>query len=76
MATASKPNVEKTVKIRLPLDPINKENDSLFVGVNGKPYQVKRGVAADVPASVAGVIEDSEKAKLKAFDFMRGFETE
>lgn len=32
-----------------------------FVGVNGKGYQIKRGVDVQVPASVAEVLRHSEE---------------
>ena len=49
----------KTVTIKLPLT--RTETEDVFVRVNGKRYQIKRGVAVEVPWNVAKVIERSEK---------------
>ena len=49
----------KTVKIKLPLS--RTESDDVYVGVNGHPYLIKRGVTVEVPESVAEVLEHSEE---------------
>ncbi|MBQ4065845.1 MAG: hypothetical protein IJD10_07065 [Clostridia bacterium] len=49
----------KKVTIRLPLS--KSEKDDVFVAVNGKRYQIKRGVAVEVPWNVAKVLERKEK---------------
>lgn len=48
----------KMVKIRLPLT--RTETKDEYVAVNGKSYQIKRGVDVEVPDYVAKVIQDSE----------------
>lgn len=53
---------EPTVLIRLPRA-VNGEEDTLFVGVNGKGYRIKKGVDVAVPRSVAEVLRNSEAAK-------------
>lgn len=49
----------KTVTIKLPIS--RTEKDDVYVNVNGKRYQIKRGVAVEVPWNVAKVLERSEK---------------
>jgi hypothetical protein len=48
----------KMVKIRLPLT--RTETKDEYVAVNGKSYQIKRGVDVEVPDYVAKAIQDSE----------------
>lgn len=70
MATATKPKEEavetvkepETVTIRLPRAAYGEE-DTVFVGVNGKGYRIQRGVDVEVPRSVAEVLRNSEDAK-------------
>ena len=45
------------------------EEDTLFVGVNGKGYRIKRGVSVEVPSAVAEVLRQSEIAKEKAYRY-------
>lgn len=54
--------VKDTVTIRLPRA-LPGEEDTLFVGVNGKGYRIKKGVEVEVPRSVAEVLRNSEAAK-------------
>ena len=49
----------KTVTIKLPVS--RTEKDDVYVSVNGKRYQIKRGVYVEVPWNVAKVLERSEK---------------
>lgn len=49
----------KMVKIRLPLT--RTETNDEYVAVNGKTYQIKRGVTVEVPDYVAEVIQSSEE---------------
>jgi len=70
MATATKPKEEavetvkvpETVMIRLPRASYGEE-ETVFVGVNGKGYRIQRGVDVEVPRSVAEVLRNSEEAK-------------
>lgn len=59
----------KTVTIKLPLT--RTEKDDVYVNVNGKRYQIKRGIAVDVPWNVAKVIERSEKMTSIAIEYER-----
>ena len=49
---------EDLVPIRLFKDG-DKYKDDVFVAVNGRAYQIKRGVTVQVPAYVAAVLEQS-----------------
>lgn len=55
------------VKIKLPLT--RTEKDDVYVGLNGKSYLIKRGVAVDVPAGVAKILERKEKMLSLAMEF-------
>lgn len=45
------------------------EEETLFVGVNGKGYRIRKGVSVSVPRAVAEVLEQSELAKEKAYQY-------
>lgn len=50
---------EKTVKIRLP---ITKElKDDVFVSVNARTWQIKRGVEVEIPECAAEVLRHQEE---------------
>lgn len=51
---------EKMVKIKLFKDN-GKYKDDVFVGLNGRNYQIQRGVEVEVPEGVAEILELSEK---------------
>lgn len=44
--------------------------DSVFVGVNGKNYLIKKGVPVEVPIAVAEVIMNSRIAVNEAYDYI------
>lgn len=65
--TTSNPVTEAkddTVLIQLPI--IEGESDSVYVSVNLKSYQIKRGVQVRVPSVVAEVLETSSKQMMAA----------
>lgn len=64
---ARKMNREK-VSIRLPRAGAGQE-ETVFVGVNGKAWRIRRGVTVEVPAAVAEVLRNSEKAQDKAAEY-------
>lgn len=69
MATETK-TVEtkvKMVKIKLPLTRTEKED--VYVAVNGKSYQIKRGEEVEVPAYVAEVLQHKEEMLAVAMEF-------
>ena len=57
----------KKVKVKLPLTRTEKED--VFVGLNGKPYLIKRGVEVEVPEGVAKILERREKMLSLAMEF-------
>lgn len=67
MAEAAKK--EKMVKIRLFKDSNKYKNDQ-FVGVNGRTFQVKRGMEMEVPLCCASTLEDSQAQEIEAMRVM------
>ena len=68
MATVNKA-AEKMVKITLMRDNKNYQGD-VFVGVNGRTWQIQRGVEVEVPDYVAEVLKNSMKQDNLAFGLM------
>lgn len=60
---------EKTLKTVF-IPKLNKNDDSLFVSVNGKRILVKKGETVDLPAAFAEVIANSQKAQDDADSFI------
>jgi hypothetical protein len=58
---------EKKVKIKLPLTRTEKED--VYVCVNGKSYQIKRGETVAVPDYVAEVLQHKEEMLAEAIEF-------
>lgn len=54
----------KTVVIQLPV--IEGMGDSVYVSVNMKSYQIKRGEPVEVPLSVAEVLRNSDRQMMVA----------
>lgn len=54
----------KTVVIQLPV--IEGMGDSVYVGVNMKDYQIKRGEPVEVPLCVAEVLRNSDRQMMEA----------
>lgn len=77
MAESKKPT--KTVKFKAFKDD-DKYKDDIFVSVNGKRYQIKRGVEVEIPECVYKVLMNSQGQDQAAFTLMekkeREFETE
>lgn len=65
---ANKPTEEKMVTINLPLER-GKINQDEYVAVNGKAYQIKKGVDVKVPKCVAEAIKLSEDQLFKAYEY-------
>lgn len=53
---------EAKVTIRIPKGYGNGE-DTVFVGVNGRTWRIKKGVSVEVPACAAEVLKNSEAAE-------------
>lgn len=60
---------EKMVKIHLFKDKKNYNGD-VFVGVNGRTFQIQRGVDVEVPECVAEVLRNSETQNAEAVRLM------
>ena len=58
---------EKLVKIKLPLTRSDKED--VFVGVNGRTWQIARGVEVELPWNVVKVLQRQEKMLAQALEF-------
>lgn len=58
---------EKKVKIKLPLT--RSEKDDVYVSVNGRPFQIKRGETIEVPDYVAEVLQHREEMLAEAMEF-------
>lgn len=58
---------EKKVKIKLPLT--RSEKDDVYVCVNGKSFQIKRGETVEVPEYVKEVLEHREEMLAVAMEF-------
>ena len=56
-----------TVKIKLPLT--RGEKDDVFVAVNGKSFQIKRGVEVEIPQCVYEVLQHKEEMLVKALEY-------
>ena len=58
---------KKTVKVKLPLT--RNEKEDVYVGVNGKSWQISRGTEVEIPWNVAKVLERQEKMLAEALEF-------
>lgn len=59
-----------TVTIKIPIDPSNRSEDDITVGLNGKMFKIKRGIPVDVPKGVAEILEHSESQERAAFEYI------
>lgn len=55
------------VKIKLPLS--RTEKDDVYVCLNGKSYQIKRGETVEVPAGVAEILQHREEMLSIAMEY-------
>ena len=65
--TDNKPKTPKMVKIKLPLS--RTEKDDVYVALNGKSYQIKRGTTVEVPEGVAEILQHREEMLSQAIEF-------
>lgn len=68
MANKPTETKEKLVKIKIPLER-GKSNNDVFVSVNDRTWQIKRGVEVEVPECVAEVLLHEEEQMLKAMEY-------
>lgn len=59
----------KMVEIKLPR-PAKGEEPTLFVGVNGKGYRIKKGETVIVPEEVAEVLRNANHADDELYQFI------
>ena len=71
--TAQEPEERVTIELFKDND---KYRDDLVVGVNGKYYQIQRGIPVSVPRSVAEVIANSKAQDSAAADYSKAKEQE
>lgn len=58
---------EPLVKIKIPIT--RTEKDDVWVAVNGKSMQIKRGIEVEVPRCIALALEHSEKMLIEAMEY-------
>lgn len=58
---------EPLVTIKIPIT--RTEKDDVWVAVNGKSMQIKRGVEVEVPLCIAKALEHSEKMLIEAIEY-------
>jgi len=65
--TAPAPVKEKKVKIMIPKDPANPDDNTWFCQINGQAYYIARGKQVEVPPEVATLyefhLEETEKVR-------------
>lgn len=61
--------LDKKVKIELFKDG-DKYKDDVFVSINGKPIQIKRGVEVEIPKAYADVLKQSQQQVIKTAELM------
>ena len=66
---AEKKEEVKEVEIKLPRAEKG-ENNFITASLNGKVYQIKRGIQVTVPVALAEIIKHSEEAKDAAIDYI------
>lgn len=59
---------EKMVTIKI--DRHSKDEGDVFVSVNERTWQIKRGVYVDVPECVKEVLDNAQQAEEQALDFI------
>lgn len=51
---------ENTVRIKLPIDPLNPKDLMVPVVINGYQWLIKRGETVEVPEQVSKILEDAK----------------
>lgn len=75
-ATAPEAPAEERVTIKIPFDPTNPKAGDVTVGLNGKMYKIKRGVAVDVPPGVAEILEHAATEERRQFEYINALSKE
>lgn len=66
----NEPKGEKMVKLRIPNSRDDDEGD-VFISVNERTFQIKRGETVTVPESVAAAYRDSERQKDRNYRYIK-----
>lgn len=66
---------EQMVTVRLP-KATNGEANSVIASVNGRVFQIKRGIEVDVPAPIAEVLRHSMEAEAEADEYIESLQKE
>ena len=61
-------------RVRIIVPYIEGEDPEQVVGVNGKFYQIRKGVYVDVPPEVAEVLENANMQMVRAREFQAEYE--
>ena len=64
---------EPLVTIKLPITRTEKED--VWVAVNGKSMQIKRGVEVEVPRCIAEVLEHKEQMLIKSIEMQEALQS-
>lgn len=59
------------VKIKLHKGKSSAEQQDVIAGVNGKLYQIKRGVPVEVPVYIAEIIENSQNEISESLEYIK-----
>ena len=51
---------ESTVKIKIPVDPMNPKDLIVPIMINGYKWKIKRGETVEVPEAVADILEEAK----------------
>lgn len=70
----TKTNVKEPERVRIIVPYIEGEDPEQVVGVNGKFYQIRKGVYVDVPPEVAEVLENANMQMVRAREFQAEYE--
>lgn len=63
------PKEEKMVRIQLPIEFGNKDQEDKVVWVNERRFLIKRGTPVDVPESVALILQQEERMLQYGYEF-------
>lgn len=58
---------QKLVKVKIPLT--KTETEDVWLAINGRSYQIQRGVYVEVPEAVAELLENCDKQYSESVEF-------
>lgn len=62
--------MEEKVTVKIPVDPANRREGDVTVGLNGKMFKIKRGIPVEVPKGIAEILEHSEEQERIALEYI------